>query len=356
MVTPMVDTFLDAIKKEQPFLGQDALSPTQLRAAADFDIKSGILNTKDFPEELESGRLRQDFIRGYQNVMRTMRVSAVNVFQAISTTVPNIPAFYPSDPVTSTIAIHAMPSIQAVANADVETNSAHYNLRVILSQVRDTLRSLGGGLPSNLSPDLEEISNLAQQLEATSESRDEILNLFKMEVPKNSDIASSVFVVSGAMSAVNKATQITTTTGKAQRTRYAQTWLMILHAQKLAIEAVRLYYQSGGRNVELFTGGPVTTDSLPSIERNLVAAHDAIRNTLSDTLVRAVNNTAFTTSAGLDGAQVAEIVRLAGEINNQTVDARGRNRETRESFSYALTNLETLRGHALNAFNILISP
>ena len=177
-----------------------------------------------------------------------------------------------------------------------------------------------------------------------------------MEVPKNSDIASPVFVVSGAMSAVNKATQITTTTGKAQRTRYAQTWLMILHAQKLAIEAVRLYYQSGGRNVELFTGGSVTTDSLPSIERNLVASHDAIRNTLSDTLVRAVNNTAFTTSAGLDGAQVAEIVRLAGEINNQTVDARGRNRETRESFSYALTNLETLRGHALNAFNILISP
>ena len=55
MVTPMVDTFLDAIKKEQPFLGQDALSPTQLRAAADFDIKSGILNTKDFPKTYQAG-------------------------------------------------------------------------------------------------------------------------------------------------------------------------------------------------------------------------------------------------------------------------------------------------------------
>ena len=131
---------------------------------------------------------------------------------------------------------------------------------------------------------------------------------------------------------------------------------MILHAQKLAIEAVKLYYESGGKNVELFTGGSVTSDSLPKIESNLIAAHDAIRNTLSDTLVRTVNNAAFVSSAGLDAAQVTEITRLAGEINNQTVDARGRTRETRESFSYALNNLETLRGHALNAFNILISP
>ena len=355
MVTPMVDTFLDAIKKEQPFLGQDALSPTQLRAAADFDIKSGILNTKDFPKDLSSGKLKGDFISGYQNVMGTMRVSAINVFQVISKSVPNIPAFDPASPTINLIPIHAMPVLQEVANADVETNSAHHNLRVTLSQVRDALRSLGGGLPSNLSPDLEEISNLAQQLEATPKSRDEILNLFKIQVPNETDISKAV-KAENAKPALVIIGEITTTTGKAQRKRYAQTWLMILHAQKLAIEAVKLYYESGGKNVELFTGGSVTSDSLPKIESNLIAAHDAIRNTLSDTLVRTVNNAAFVSSAGLDAAQVTEITRLAGEINNQTVDARGRTRETRESFSYALNNLETLRGHALNAFNILISP
>lgn len=354
MVTPMVDSFLDAIKKDQAFLGQDALSPTQLRAAADFDIKDGILNTKDFPKELESGKLKDNFAKGYRNVMSTMRVSAINVFQIISKTVPNIPAFYPSDPVTSAIAIHTMPVIQEVANADVETNSAHYNLRVTLSQVRDTLRGLGGGLPSNLSPDLEEISNLAQQLEATPESRDEILNLFKMEVPKDDDIANS-YASSKGEAPLAKVGEIITTTGEAQRVRYAQTWLMILHAHKLALDAVKLYYQSGGRNVELFSAAGAS-DSLGKIEQNLILSHDAIRNTLSDTLVRTVNNTAFVSSIGLDGAQVAEITTLAGKINNNAVDDKTRKRETRESFSYALDKLETIRNHAIDAFNILISP
>ena len=353
MVTPMVDTFLDAIKKEEPFLGQDALSPTQLRAAADFDIKSGILNTKDFPEDLESGKLRQDFIRGYRTVMSTMRVSAINVFQVISKTVQNIPA-YRQRTLTNLVAIHAMPVIQEVSNADVETNSAHYNLRVILSQVRDSLRSLGGGLPSNLSPDLEAISNLAQQLEATPESREEILGLFKIEVPNNGDISQPVKSET-AKPALVMIGEITTTIGKAQRTRYAQTWLLILDAHKLAVEAVQLYFKSGGRNVELFSGGG-GSDSLNKIEENLIKSHDTIRNALSDALVNTVNDAAVAGSIGLDGTQVAEITRLAGEINKLAVDIRVRSREERESFAQAELTNQTIRNHAIDAFNILISP
>ena len=146
---------------------------------------------------------------------------------------------------------------------------------------------------------------------------------------------------------------IVTKTGRQQRHNYAAAINMLIRAQYCAIEAARTYYQIGGRNIELQAsiGG---SDSLPRIETALLSGHETIRTSIARILRDIVGSPAFVASRGLTPAEVAQVEKLADDVNALVIDTRVRGRAAREMFEEQLNTLAAIRLRANEAFAIII--
>ena len=99
MVRDLVDSLVAGIRQETPFLSNDALTPTELRTASEYDVGSGILDFKHFPEDVEQGQLFNKFRDAYRAVTRSIRISAQNVLNDITANVDTMPTYEDNDPV-----------------------------------------------------------------------------------------------------------------------------------------------------------------------------------------------------------------------------------------------------------------
>ena len=358
MVEQLVSQFLSGLEDDGPLLEVETLSPRQLTSAATYDIESGILNTKDFPDNLDLTQMYAEFRSAYTNIIRAVRVSAEGVLQSISRQTDAIPAFYPSDVVTFGTVTQITPILQMVETGYLETNAAHINLERVLSRIRGDLVRLGGGLPTTIDPNLTRIANLANTLERSAADRDSILSLFQMRIP--ADRVSRPLAVllperDRNPNSMSRLAALTTTAGRTQRRDYGVAIIMMIRAHQLAIEAIQTYYEIGGRNIELATsiGG---TDSLPSLETAVASSHDHLRTNVSRILNGIVANPAFVASTGLTPAQVAQIQNLANDVNSAILDTRIRGRANRETLFNQQTEAEAILRHATAAFEIIANP
>lgn len=355
MVSSRVSQFISGLEEDGPLLEQQALTPTQLDVAARFDIQSGILDTKDFPDNLDLTQMLNEFRLSYVAVMRSVRNSALNVLQAISANSDSIPAYYPSDPNTMGAVIQITPIVQMVETAWTETNSAHMNLRALLSRIRGDLQRFGPGMPVTVDRSIMDITRLAQELERTTADRDTILNLFTLRLPARQVHRPLVITAAGrAADAMSRLGLITTTAGRQQRRNYAIGIQMMIRAHLLAVEAAQTFYEIGGRNVELTVMGG-GGDSLPNFEDSIRVSHDHIRTNVA----RILNTIATGPTAaviGLDPAQVTQIQALANQVNGETLSSPPSGRANRESFLSQQARMQAILTHTNQAFEIIANP
>ena len=355
MVSARVSQFISGLEEDGPLLEQQALTPAQLDTAARFDIQAGILDAKDFPDNLDLSQMRNEFRLSYVAVMRSVRNSAINLLQTISTNSDAIPAYYPSDPNTFGTVTQITPILQMLEAGWTETNSAHTNLRALLSRIRGDLQRLGPGMPVGIDPRITQISRLAQELETTTADRDSILSLFTLRLPaRQVHRPLAVNAAGRATDAMSRLGLVTTTAGRAQRRNYAIAIQIMIKAHLLAVEAAQTFYEIGGRNVELnvMAGG---TDSLPNFEENIRVSHDHIRTNVSRILNRiATGPTAAV--IGLDPAQVAEIQAIANQVNGETLSSPPSGRANRETFLTQQARMQAILTHTNRAFEIIANP
>lgn len=345
MVINMTNAFLQSLEDDAPLMQRDALTPQQLRAAAEFDIKSGILDAKDFPRDLEEGVMLRNFTDAYGAVLRAIQASTRGLLGQIIANTPSIPA-YENDPIVliqSTIRF--MPITQSAAVADVETNAAHANLRAILSDIKNALTRLGGGLPSNLSPDLQQITRLSQELEVATD-RDVIEQLFDLKKPRATNLAVKTNWMAGE-SPTRTVNSLLTVAAATQYRRYAQCWMLVLYSHELAVEAAKAFFDIGGTIPEIRAalGG---ADPLEYFERDLSASHDAIRNALSDVLTDI-------SGRAVDPANAAQIANFANQVSAQVVSPRRRTRAQREEMAHYALAIAGMINTASDAFAVRIT-
>ena len=355
MVSTRVSQFISGLEEDGPLLEQQALTPTQLDTAARFDIQSGILDAKDFPDNLDLRQVELEFRQIYVALMRAVRSSANNVFEAISRHADNIPAYYPSDPNTMGTVAEITPILQMVENAFIETNSAHMNLTGTLSRIRGDLLRFGPGMPTTVSRSIMDITRLAQELETTTADRDDILRLFTLRLPHDRVTRPLSTLQAGrAVDAMSRLSRVITTAGRDQRRNYAIAIQIMIRAHLLAVEAVSTFYAVGGRNVELVAMGG-GADSLPLFETNALTSHDHIRTNIA----RILNTIATGPTAaaiGLNPAQVAQIQALANSVNNEVLRAAPSGRATREAFTRQRDRMMAILVHTNEAFEIIANP
>ena len=360
MVSSLVSQFIAGLEEDGPLLQTEALSPAQMTAAARYDIERGILNTKDFPDNLDLNQVMEKFKKRYSEVIRAIRTSIESVTKNIADHAKHIPAFYPTDPVTYNTVVQMTPIVQAVDVAYIATNTAYINLRRMLAEVRGDLTRLGGGLPITIDPNITRIANMANSLEKTAVGRDAILSLFRMKAPSTragDGLATLQPAGEGntdkISNAMGRLALIVTASGRQQRHNYAAAINMLIRAQYCAIEAARTYYQIGGRNIELQAsiGG---SDSLPRIETALLSAHETIRTSIARILRDIVGSPAFVASRGLTPAEVAQVEKLADDVNGLIINSRIKGRAARESFEDQSRQLGRIRLKANEAFAIII--
>ena len=357
MVRDLVNSLVAGIRQETPFLSNDALTPTELRAASEYDVGSGILDFKHFPEDVEEGRLFQKFTNAYRAVTRSIRISGQNVLNNITTNVNTMPTYEDNDKVAIAAYLSALPAIQAVSVADAETNASHYNLMRTLAEMKYDLLRLGKGLPTNLTPDMQRLSEITKNLGESNADTDSILGLFKQMKPgvKNQGtVGEKKDWPEGKtrQSAEQFIMQITQKNGLPRYIRYAANWMMIIDAHLLALEALQEFYKIGGQSIdksadELFGMGGAG-DSLSVLEDAIEKSHDTIRVALSDAMAALVP-----TVVSAEGR--ARMTNLSNRISNQVLAPRVKKRETRETFDSHKLAMEGIRGLAQEIFAISLT-
>jgi hypothetical protein len=357
MVRDLVNSLVAGIKEETSFLSNDALTPTELRKASEFDVGSGILDFKHFPKDVEKGQLFQKFTNAYRAVTRSIRISGQNVLNDIAKNVNSMPTYEDNDASAIAAYLSVLPAIQGISVADAETNASHYNLMRTLAEMKYDLLRLGKGLPANLTPDMQRLSKLTKQLGESNADTDSILGLFKQMKPgvKSQDmvgqhmdwgegrkrISPEMFII-----------QITQKDGKARYIRYAANWMMIIDAHILAIEALQEFYKIGGQSIEksadeLFGMGG-GGDSLSVLEDAIDRSHDTIRVALSDAMSALVP-----TVVSAEGR--ARMTDLANRMSALTLAPLVKNRETRETFEAQWLSMRGMRTLAKEIFAISLT-
>jgi len=357
MVRDLVNNLVEGIRQETPFLSNDALTPTELRTASEYDVGSGILDFKHFPEDVEQGQLFQKFTNAYRAVTRSIRISGQTVLNNIASTVNVMPNYEDNDPLALAAYLSALPAIQSVSVADSETNASHYNLMRTLAEMKYDLLRLGKGLPANLTPDMQRLSELTKQLGESNADTDSILGLFKQMKPGVKDqgaVGEKRDWPAGKtrQSAEQFIMQITQKAGRARYIRYAANWMMIIDAHILAIEALQEFYKIGGQGIEksadeLFGRGGAG-DSLSVLEDAIEKSHDTIRVALSDAM-----SALAPTVVSAEGR--ARMTNLANRISTQTLDPLVKKRETRETFVAQILTMQGIRNLAEEIFAISLT-
>jgi hypothetical protein len=357
MVRDLVNNLVEGIRQETPFLSNDALTPTELRTASEYDVGSGILDFKHFPEDVEQGQLFQKFTNAYRAVTRSIRISGQTVLNNIASTVNVMPTYEDNDALALAAYLSALPAIQSVSVADSETNASHYNLMRTLAEMKYDLLRLGKGLPANLTPDMQRLSELTKQLGESNADTDSILGLFKQMKPGVKDqgaVGEKRDWPAGKtrQSAEQFIMQITQKAGRARYIRYAANWMMIIDAHILAIEALQEFYKIGGQGIEksadeLFGRGGAG-DSLSVLEDAIEKSHDTIRVALSD-----VMSALAPTVVSAEGR--ARMTDLANRISTQTLAPLVKNRETRETFEAQKLTMQGIRNLAEEIFAISLT-
>ncbi len=357
MVRDLVDGLVAGIRQETPFLSNDALTPTELKAASEYDVSSGILDFKHFPEDVEQGQLFNKFRDAYRAVTRSIRISAQNVLNNITANVSTMPTYEDTDPVAIAAYLSALPAIQAVSVADAETNASHYNLMRTLAEMKYDLLRLGKGLPANLTPDMQRLSEITKRLGESNADTDSILGLFKQMKPgtrNQGEVGRRLDWPAGKtrQSAEQFIMQITQKNGIQRYIRYAANWMMIIDAHILAIEACQEFYKIGGQSIdksadELFGRGGAG-DSLSVLEDAIEKSHDTIRVALSGTMSALVPTV-------VTAEDRARMTALANRISAQTLAPQVKKRETRETFEAQKRTMQEIRNLAVEIFAISLT-
>ena len=357
MVRDLVNNLVAGIRQETPFLSNDALTPTELRAASEYDVGSGILDFKHFPDDVEQEQLFRKFTNAYRAVTRSIRISGQNVLNNITTNVNTMPTYEDNDPAAIAAYLSALPAIQAVSVADAETNASHYNLMRTLAEMKYDLLRLGKGLPANLTPDMQRLSEITKNLQESSADTDSILGLFKQRKPgvrNQGEVGRLMDWPSGrgSQSPEQFLMEITQKNGIQRYIRYAANWMMIIDAHILALEALQEFYKIGGQSIEksadeLFGLGGAG-DSLSVLEDAIEKSHDTIRVALSDAMSALVPT--VVTPEGR-----ARMTDLANRISNQVLAPRVKKRETRETFESHILTMKGIRDLAVEIFAISLT-
>lgn len=357
MVRDLVDVLVAGIRDETPFLSNDALTPTELRTASKYDVDSGILDFKHFPEDVEQGQLFNKFTNAYRAVTGSIRISAQNVLNNITTNVDTMPTYEDNDTAAIAAYLSALPAIQAVSVADAETNASHYNLMRTLAEMKYDLLRLGKGLPANLTPDMQRLSEITKQLGESNADNDSILGLFKQMKPGEKfqrTVGEKMEWPEGRkrQSAEQFIMKITQKNGIQRYIRYAANWMMIIDAHILALEAGQEFYKVGGQSIdkdadELFGRGGAG-DSLSVLEDAIEKSHDTIRVALSDAMSALVPT--VVTAEGR-----ARMTDLANRISAQTLAPLVKKRETRETFGAQKLTMQGIRTLAKEIFAISLT-
>lgn len=348
LVNDLVSKFVESLARGDvhPHLQQDAMSSHQMIDVAKKDINTGILSMKDFNKEFKLEAILADFTAVYRNVLTSVRVSTNDVLDTITDVAKEIPFYRPVMTMRERAVTNTLTIIQTTETANQETNNSYYNLRVVLSDIKAELRVFGAGQSVGITPELEKLSQISDRLESTKSGRDSLKDLFKIQVPKETNLGG---YKTRSMMLPQRAVVAALPSHKNNYLRYAVNWIMIIDSYLAACDAAKEFYEMGGNISDL---APTLSgeESLGVFERKLEEAFDTIKNTLSDHF-NEMSGRAMSKDA--DFPEERDAWKTAADnITNIKIDYKSRRNETRRTFENFHGAARVLKTRVIEAFGV----